>query len=96
MAIGELKQGGEVRIPCTATKGAFEDECLISIDTVKGPIGGFINSADVKVDEDGEQQYVLGVVQQVEGDNVIIRLRGSFFTTTGIAYFSLRQLELEI
>ena len=92
--IKEFAQGEEVRIPCTTTQGAFEDERLISIDTVKGPIGGFINSEDVKVDDNGEE-YVVGVIQYVEGDNATIRLRGSFFTTAGIAYFSRQQIELE-
>ena len=93
--IDEIQLGGEARIPCTATQGAFEDERLITIETIKGPIAGFIDARELKVDENGGT-YVCGVIQQVRGEELVIKLRGSFFTTTGIAYFSRQQLELGI
>ena len=91
----DIQSGGEARIPCTTTQGAFEDERLITIETIEGPIAGFIDADEVKVSENGET-YVCGIVQQVRGEQIVIRLRGSFFTTTGIAYFSRQQLETEI
>ena len=93
--LNDMKSGGEVRIPCTTSQGAFEDERLITIETMEGPIAGFIDADEVKTADNGDT-YVCGVVQGVEDERIVIRLRGSFFTTTGIAYFSRRQLELEI
>ena len=91
----EIQSGEEVRIPCTATQGAFEDERLVSIETIEGPIAGFIDAGEVRVAENGGT-YVCGIIQRVNGEQIVIKLRGSFFTTTGIAYFSRQQLELEI
>ena len=87
----EIESGGEVRIPCTATQGAFEDERLITIDTIKGPIAGFIDADHVKVAENGDT-YVCGVVHEVDKDRFVIKLRGSFFTTTELRIFLVNSL----
>ena len=46
-----------------------------------------LNPLSVQFDE---QQYVKGVVQEVREDKdiIVVRIRGSFFTTTGLAEFA--------
>ena len=82
-----LERGEEVRIPCDVKQGAFPDEHLITIDTISGPVSGFVTS-DKILRLEGETGYIQGVVQDVTEDTVIVWMRGSFFTTTGLAYLS--------
>ena len=90
--LNEIREGVQVQVACSISRGAFLNEYLITIDTSDGPISGFIDANYVnKADDDSA--YICGVVHEIQGDNVIIGLPGSFFTTTGIAHFSRKVLE---
>ena len=88
----EIAEGVEIRVFCSKSPGAFLNEYLIYIDTEDGPISGFIDANAVEETEAGAN-YIWGIVQEIEGESVIINLPGSFFTTTGIAHFSRQALE---
>lgn len=76
--------GDLVMIPCEAKPGPFSDERLISIDTLDGPVTGFA-ADDQLVRNDENQWCVLAQVLQLKGDVVEVMVRGSFFTTNGLA-----------
>lgn len=77
--MAQFRRGQRVYIPCTVHKGAFPDEVLVTIETDKGVISGFTQSASV-VHRKG-RDYVAGVVVETSADAVKVRVPGSFFTT---------------
>ena len=88
----EFKSGEKVPVPCYVSTGAFLNEYLITIDTAQGSISGFIDVEEVERKEGNS--FVYGIVHEVHQDGrIILRLPGSFFTTTGIAHFSRELLE---
>ncbi|HXV49218.1 MAG TPA: hypothetical protein VEB61_10475 [Candidatus Binatia bacterium] len=74
-----FRRGQRVNIPCKVQKGAFPDEVLVTIETDKGIVSGFLKSAFVL--EHKGQQYVQGVVVEASADSAQVRVPGSFFTT---------------
>ena len=80
-----LEIGETINIPCEIGEGAFPGECLITVDTTLGPISGFVRTGDVKR-APGGSPYVVGIIEDVDGDTVAVRLKGSFFRTTGLTY----------
>ncbi len=88
----EMRPGTKLKIPCTTQNGAFRDEYLITVETADGVISGFIEAGFVTEDDAGKK-YIVGTVQEVGQDTVVVRVPGSFFTTTGIAYFSQQMVE---
>lgn len=81
----QLERGNEVGIPCDVKQGAFPEENLITIETISGPVSGFVNRDSI-LKLEGESGYIRGVVHDVTEDTVTVWIRGSFFTTTGLAY----------
>src|SRR5712691_927826 len=75
--------GEKVLIPTEVKAGAFPGEKLVTVDTERGPISGFVR-ADLIVVRDGGQ-YLLAEVTRVSSNALTVRLFGSFFTTTGLA-----------
>ena len=78
-----MKVGDVIGIQCDIRPGPFSGERMITFDTVDGPISGFVREADLK--EIGQQWYVRAVIQAIKDDILEVRVRGSFFTTNGIA-----------
>ena len=76
-----------IHIPCEVANGAFVNEALVTFETSSGPISGFVNRDDLVKVEDG-RGYIPAVVQDVSRDTLTVIIRGSFFTTTGLAYLS--------
>jgi hypothetical protein len=77
-AVGEM-----VGIECTVQPGPFSEERLISFDTVHGPISGFVQESDLR--QVGDKWRVRAVILAIRGDILEVRVRGSFFTTNGLA-----------
>src|SRR5215475_14245121 len=77
--MAQFRRGQKVNIPCKVQKGAFPDEVLVTIETDKGIVSGFLKSALIL--EHKGQQYVQGVVVEASSDSVQVRVPGSFFTT---------------
>jgi hypothetical protein len=81
-----LNVGQSINVPCVVSKGAFPGESLVTVDTMTGPVSGFVSSDSIGTTSAGET-YLTGVVKEINGDEIVALLSGSFFTTTGIAYF---------
>ena len=77
--------GQTVRIPCDVQRGAFPTEMLVTLETAEGPISGFVRAENV-VGIKGHDGFIHATVTDISSDTVTVILRGSFFTTTGLAY----------
>jgi len=84
IAMPGIKVGDVVGIRCQVQPGPFSDERLVTIETVEGLTSGFVSQDELKMADDG-QWYVHGVVRKVEPDVIEVWIRGSFFTTNGLA-----------
>lgn len=78
-----MEAGDVIGIQCDVRPGPFSGERMITFDTTEGPISGFVRAEDLK--RTNSQWYVRAVIQNVEGDVLHVRVRGSFFTTNGLA-----------
>lgn len=76
--------GQTVKVPCSVSPGPFSDERLVTVQTIEGTISGFVRSDDL-IQTDEENGYLIGVVTALDPDAIKIKLRGSFFTTNGLA-----------
>lgn len=77
--MAQFQRGQIVNIPCTIQQGAFPDEVLVTIESDKGIVSGFLKSSLV-VHRNGHD-YIRGVVVEASADSVNVRVPGSFFTT---------------
>lgn len=80
----QFSVGQAITLPCAVTAGPFSDEPLVTIDTVQGPISGFIKSGEISEDANGNA-FVKGIVRAVHGDTIDVWIQGSFLTTNGFA-----------
>lgn len=80
-----IEIGQAVGIPCDVGQGAFPNEHLVTMITTDGPVSGFVTTDNLARIE-GDRGLLKGVVVQVGEETVTVRVRGSFFTTTGLAY----------
>ena len=81
-----IKPGAKIQIQCEVKPGPFSGERLITFDTLDGPISGFVKEDDL-VSRSGSW-LIAGIVQSIEKDYLVVKVRGSFFTTNGIANVS--------
>ena len=84
--VGEMTSGAVIGIPCQVQLGPFSSERLISFETVNGPVSGFVRDQELK--QQAGQWFVRAVVESVEPKLIHVRIRGSFFTTNGVATIS--------
>jgi hypothetical protein len=78
-----MKVGDTIGVQCDVRPGPFSDELMITFDTIDGPISGFVRKSELK--QQSSQWYVRAVIENIKGDILEVRVRGSFFTTNGIA-----------
>ena len=78
-----LSIGQQVWIRCKVQPGPFSEEPLVTVDSIEGPLTGFVNNDELKAA--GGEDFVRGVVRTVANDHVEVWIRGSFFTTNGLA-----------
>jgi hypothetical protein len=81
--MSEMKVGDVIGIQCDVRPGPFSGERMITFDTVAGPISGFVREPDLI--EKKSQWYVRAVIQAIKDDVLEVRVKGSFFTTNGLA-----------
>lgn len=81
-----IEVGSEVIIPCEVKPGPFSSENFVSFQTNDGPVSGFIKAGDLI--QKGSEWFLTGLVKNVEDDSLTVLVRGSFFTTNGIASVS--------
>jgi hypothetical protein len=80
-----LTVGQEIWIRCKVQPGPFSDEKLITIDSVDGPISGFVSNDELRDGPDGSPA-VRGIVHSIKSDYIEAWIRGSFFTTNGLTH----------
>jgi hypothetical protein len=78
-----FQPGDIVAIECDVRPGPFSEELLVSIETVNGPISGFVQASELRTEP--PQSYVRGKVKQVLGDVIEVWIKGEFFSTAGLA-----------
>jgi hypothetical protein len=78
-----MKVGDVIAILCDVRPGPFTGERMITFDTVDGPISGFVRDSELK--EIDSQWHVRAVIQDVKDDVLEVKVRGSFFTSNGLA-----------
>jgi hypothetical protein len=81
--MSEMKVGDVIGIQCDVRPGPFSGEHMITFGTVDGPISGFVRESDLKQVE--SQWYIRAVIQDIRDEVLHVRVRGSFFTTNGLA-----------
>lgn len=79
-----LTVGQQVWIRCTVQPGPFSDEPLVTIESIEGPVSGFIARDEIREGPSGEHR-VRGAVRSIERTFVEVWIQGSFFTTNGLA-----------
>jgi len=82
-----FSRGQRIQIRCEAQQGAFPDEYLVKFETAQGPVSGFVRRDNISR-IDGDHAYILATVEDVSDDSLTVLVRGSFFTTTGLARLS--------
>ena len=77
--------GQVIQIACDIQLGPFPSEYLVTFQTAEGPVSGFVRGEQVR--SAGEHQgYIFATVQDISEDTLTVVVRGSFFTTTGLAH----------
>jgi len=77
-----LTIGQQVWIQCKIQPGPFSEEPLVTIESIDGPVTGFVKSDELRSVHD--QGAVRGIVRGIEKDHVEVWIKGSFFTTNGL------------
>ena len=81
-----LRVGQEVWIRCTVQPGPFSDEKLVTIETIGGPISGFVGIDELREGQAGNPWGVRGVIHNVTKTYIEAWINGSFFTTNGLTH----------
>lgn len=84
----EIASGERILVPVSVDNGAFPTESLITFDTKDGPVSGFIRADQIH--RRNNDAFIEATVLAVSEDVITVKLPGSFFTTTGLAYISPR------
>jgi hypothetical protein len=81
-----LQIGQQVKIPCEVQPGPFSEERLVTFQSIEGSVSGFVKREELE--EAGGQPTIRGVIRAIEKDYLEVWVRGSFFTTNGLANVS--------
>jgi hypothetical protein len=81
-----IAPGERILLPVTTGSGPFPNERLITLESISGPVSGFIQAGQVR--EKNGAAFIEAEVLEVTQDALLVKLHGSFFTTTGRAYIS--------
>jgi hypothetical protein len=81
-----LAVGQPVWIRCKVQPGPFSEEPLVTIESIDGPISGFVLSEELKTGVEGDS--VRGVVRSIKAKFIEVWIKGSFFTTNGLTNVS--------
>lgn len=91
--MSKFSEGDLVIVPCQIQEGPFADEKLVTVETVKGEISGFVKLNNLKIGKKRESGFIKGVVFASTADAITVQLYGSFFTAArGVVPVSQRNL----
>jgi len=82
--MAQLAAGSVIGIPCEVKPGPFSGERLISFKTMSGVITGFVRDSELRM-TNNNRWLVRAIVQAINGNEVNVRIRGSFSSTNGLA-----------
>lgn len=83
--MAQFSTGQTVQIRCDIRPGPFPGEFLVAFETAEGPVSGFVGEDNLK--RAGENEgYIFATVREVSADTLTVMVRGSFFTTNGLAH----------
>lgn len=78
-----MQVGDTIAVQCELRPGPFSDEFMITFDTIDGPVSGFVRRSELRQRE--SQWFVRAIIQNIRDDILEVRVKGSFFTTNGLA-----------
>ena len=78
-----FRRGDFIGIRCEVQPGPFDDESLITVETIEGPITGFVKRSELRTSQFGPE--VRARVEEIGDEKIKVLIFGSFFTTNGIA-----------
>lgn len=78
-----MEVGDIIGVLCEIRPGPFSEESMITFETVDGPISRFVRRGELR--EESGRWFVRALVQAIRDDILEVRVRGSFFTTNGLA-----------
>lgn len=79
-----MNVGDVIYVECQVQPGPFLEERVVTIETLQGPISGFVREIELK--EGGKDEWMVRAkVRAIRGDELEVLIRGSFFTTNGVA-----------
>lgn len=87
-----IEVGDTIGVFCEVQPGPFSGERVVTIETVHGPISGFVRKESLE--ETGKGWVVRAVVCELGKDDIVVRIQGSFFTTNGVASVPRQQLAM--
>ncbi len=82
----KVAKNAVVWISCAVKDGPFSGEKLVSFATLEGPVTGFVRLEELR--QEDERWSIRAIVLKVEKEFVEVKVRGSFFTTNGLATIS--------
>ena len=83
----DITVGQEIGVRCDIQSGPFPDEYVITIETLSGPVSGFVLEKNL-LQSSGAESHVRAIVKDIGADAITVWISGSFFTTTGLAEIS--------
>jgi len=81
--VTKFTSGQEILIPAAVAEGPFPGERLVTFETIRGSVSGFV--AEAVVVQRGGRDYLRANVQEVTSDALVVWVKGSFFNTNGLA-----------
>ena len=84
--MAKFQEGQQILSPADVASGPFPGELLVTFDTTRGPVSGFVD--DAMVERRGEKAYLRATVREVGEEVVTVWVSGSFFNTNGLAQLS--------
>jgi hypothetical protein len=81
--MAKFQEGQQILIPADVASGPFPGESLVTFETVRGPVSGFVDHSSVETREG--KTYLRATVREIDADAVTVWVKGSFFNTNGLA-----------
>jgi hypothetical protein len=78
-----IKVGDFIGVFCEVQPGPFSEERVVTIETVHGPISGFVRQENLRQTDRG--WVVRAQVRAITSETIDVLMKGSFFTTNGVA-----------
>lgn len=68
--------GERVSIPCSLKPGPIKGEYLITVQSVDGPVSGFVKKQFIV--KFGPNAFVVGIIEGIQPETILVDIPGSF------------------